>query len=122
MQIFPGDIFLPFCFPQARNISSGDVETKIPRCTVLTLSHMCFHKRKHFSLTTVPFSPRNLGVRDGPGKLFAVFSFGEDWRSVPLSILLSQAHAHTSFLLPAEGCIRRFPLAAGTSFLWARLK
>lgn len=77
----------------------------------LTLSHMCFLKRKHFSLTTVPFSPGNLGVRDGPGKSFAVFSFGEAWRSVPLSILLTQGHAHAPFLLPAEGCVRSFPLS-----------
>lgn len=62
----------------------------------LTLSHMCFHKRKHFSLTTVPFYPRNLGEQDRPGKSFAVFSFGEAWRSVPLSILVSQTHTYPS--------------------------
>jgi len=62
----------------------------------LTLSHMCFRKRKHFGLTASTLLPKE-DVQDGEGKSFAVFSSGEAWRSVSLSALLPRAHTRPSY-------------------------
>lgn len=65
----------------------------------LTLSHMCFLKRKHFSLTTVPFSPRKSGCVRWARKIICSLLFlvrlGDQSVSQSFSHRRTHAHTHT---------------------------
>lgn len=72
---------------------------------ILTLSHMCFHKRKHFSLATSPLVPKDFRGARWARKIICSLLFWWGLEIRPLNPSLT----HRSFSLPAEGGIRCFP-------------
>lgn len=71
----------------------------------LTLSHMCFHKRKHFSLATSPLVPKDCRGARWARKIICSLLFWWGLEIRPLNPFVT----HRSFSLPAEGGIRCFP-------------